>query len=84
MKFLGTLFVFAGYVFLYASVAAGGKFATEPWASLFADAYTGAQIPPGNTSGTITNQQLAAVGRSRGFTGPFTPLSPTPPAGTIG
>lgn len=48
MKFLGTLLVFAGYVFVYASVAAGGKFATEPWAGLFADAYTGAQVT-GNT-----------------------------------
>jgi hypothetical protein len=82
MKFLGTLFVFAGYVFLYSSVAAGGKFATEPWAGLFADAYTGAQIPTGNTSGTVTNQQFAqAAGRLRGFKG-VTPLSPTPP-GTL-
>lgn len=77
MKFLGTLFVFAGYVFLYASTAAGGKFATEPWAGLFADAYTGAQIS-GNTSGTITNQQLTNAVRPRGVTGPITPLSPLP------
>lgn len=42
MKFLGILFVFFGYVFVYASVAAGGRFATEPWAALFADAYTDA------------------------------------------
>jgi hypothetical protein len=84
MKFLGTLFVFAGYVFLYASVASGGKFATEPWAGLFADAYTGAQIPTGNTSGTITNQQLTQVARSRGITGPITPLTQTPPPGLTG
>lgn len=82
MKFLGILLVFAGYVFVYASVAAGGKFATEPWASLFADAYTGTQTT-GNTSGQITNQQLARAGRTRGIRGPITPLSQTPPPGTI-
>lgn len=42
MKFIGILFVFFGYVLVYASAAAGGKFATEPWAGLFADAYTDA------------------------------------------
>lgn len=83
MRFLGTLLVFAGYVFVYASVAAGGKFATEPWAGLFADAYTGAQIT-GSTSGTITNQTLTQVARSRGITGPVTPLTQNPPPGTIG
>lgn len=46
MKFLGILFVFFGYMLVYASAAAGGKFATEPWAGLFADAYTGAPAPP--------------------------------------
>lgn len=45
MKFLGILFVFFGYMLVYASVAAGGKFATEPWAGLFSDAYTGTQTP---------------------------------------
>jgi hypothetical protein len=45
VKLLGILFVFFGYMLVYASVAAGGKFATEPWAGLFADAYTGAPIP---------------------------------------
>ena len=56
MKFLGILFVFFGYMLVYASTAAGGKFATEPWAGLFADAYTGAPITPG------INPQAAGVG----------------------
>lgn len=57
MKFLGILFVFFGYVFVYASVAAGGKFATEPWASLFADAYTDAGSSTAITS-PIAQQAL--------------------------
>lgn len=55
MKFLGTLFVFFGYVFVYASTAAGGKFATEPWAGLFADAYTG-------TASAAAQAQVATQG----------------------
>lgn len=69
MKFLGILFVFFGYVLVYAAVAAGGKFATEPWAALFADAYTGA--------GGMTNQQWAQTASSQ-LGGNFSPLSPTP------
>lgn len=56
MKFLGILFVFFGYMLVYASTAAGGKFATEPWAGLFADAYTGAPLASG------LNPQSAGVG----------------------
>ncbi len=32
--------MFAGYVLVYASTAEHGKFAKEPWAGLFGDAYT--------------------------------------------
>lgn len=39
MKFLSALLIFAGYMLVYAATAAQGKFATEPWAGLFADAY---------------------------------------------
>lgn len=39
MRLVSTLLVFAGYTLIYAAVAAGGKFATEPWAGLYADAY---------------------------------------------
>lgn len=48
MKALATLLIFGGYLLVYAAVAKQGKFATEPWAGLFADAYTT----------TETNQQL--------------------------
>lgn len=40
MKALAILLVFGGYSLVYAAVANQGKFATEPWAGLFADAYT--------------------------------------------
>ena len=39
MRFVGTLLLLAGYTLLYGSVANGGKFATNPWAGLFTDAY---------------------------------------------
>lgn len=61
MRFVSTLLVFAGYCFVYASVAAGGRFATEPWAGLFADAYTpdslSAVSQENITSGTATLQR---------------------------
>lgn len=65
MKFLGILFVFFGYMFVYASVAKGGKFATEPWAGLFADAYA---------TDALTNQQVAAAAQP--FVPGATPLGP--------
>jgi hypothetical protein len=40
MQFVGVLLVFGGYMLVYAAVARGGRFATEPWAGLYADAYT--------------------------------------------
>ena len=41
MQFVGILLVFGGYMLVYAAVARGGKFATEPWAGLYSDAYIG-------------------------------------------
>jgi len=40
MKSLAILLIFGGYTLVYAATAKQGKFATEPWAGLFADAYT--------------------------------------------
>ena len=47
MKALSSLLIFGGYMLVYAATAGidpntkgGGKFATEPLAGLFADAYT--------------------------------------------
>lgn len=62
MRFLGTLLLLGGYTLVYAAVADAGKFATDPWAGLFADAYsrhhkgqqqqgTGPTGHGGNTSG---------------------------------
>lgn len=52
MKFITTLLLFAGYTLVYAAVAKGGAFATEPWKGLFADAYsTGGSSSSGGGSG---------------------------------
>lgn len=43
MKFLSMFLVFGGYLLVYAATANSGRFATEPWAGVLADAYT---VPP--------------------------------------
>jgi len=60
MGFIGTLLIFAGYTLVYGAVAKGGRFATDPWAGLYADAYTtpvGAAIsstlPADQTQGSL-------------------------------
>lgn len=66
MRFLGTLLLFSGYVLIYSAVAAGGKYATEPWLGLLVDAYTGdplinvANVAPG-TKGSFTVPGLGLV-----------------------
>lgn len=40
MKFVATIMVFIGYVLVYAGVANGGKFATQPWMGILDDAYS--------------------------------------------
>lgn len=40
MKALATILIFGGYTLVYAATANQGKFATDPWTGLFADAYT--------------------------------------------
>lgn len=59
MKFLATILVFGGYALVYASVAAGGKFATEPWLGLVQDAYVG-NLYPGQTPGYFNTPQGTA------------------------
>lgn len=54
MQFIGILLVFGGYTLVYAATAHGGRFATEPWAGLYADAYGNPgqdAVIPGNLSG---------------------------------
>jgi hypothetical protein len=87
MKFVGILFVFFGYTLVYASVAAGGKYATEPWAGMFADAYTAPLYPPGTpTANAITasggNPNQSQAGVTPGiFNTPTGPRPYTPPPG---
>lgn len=59
MKFISTLLMFFGYVLLYSATAAGGKFATDPWVSLYADAYTEARVDQGYAQ---IQSALAAAG----------------------
>lgn len=69
MRLVGTLLLFGGYVLVYASVANGGKFATEPWAGLFTDAY---DVQP-NLSAT------PGAGGTPGVSGSPKPLRPRKP-----
>jgi hypothetical protein len=66
VQFLGIILLFGGYMLVYSAVAHGGTFATEPWASLYSDAYIGTLTP-----GEWKLAQQVAPGA--------TPLSPTPP-----
>lgn len=40
MKFVAIIMTFIGYVLVYAGVANGGKFATQPWMGIIDDAYS--------------------------------------------
>lgn len=40
MQALAIILVFGGYTLVYAATAKQGRFATDPWSGLFADAYT--------------------------------------------
>lgn len=40
MKFVAIIMTLIGYVLVYAGVANGGKFATQPWMSIIDDAYS--------------------------------------------
>jgi hypothetical protein len=60
MKFIGILTFLAGYALVYASLAAKGVFATQPWAGLFMDAYIpedqilgGSPVDTNNPQGTF-------------------------------
>jgi hypothetical protein len=70
VQFVGVLLVFGGYTLVYAAVARGGRFATEPWAGLFADAYdpsfgqaVGSVI---STAGQQVGGAIAGVGQKVG------------------
>jgi hypothetical protein len=55
MKFLSVILTFVGYMLLYAAVAAGGKFAKNPWQGVLQDAYeVAATEGSGSTSGDST------------------------------
>lgn len=76
MRFVNTLLLFGGYVLVYAATANKGRFAADPWAGIFTDAYPmtvgqaiqGAAQPQGG--GGTTGQRR---GRPRGTTGGATP-----------
>lgn len=55
-RLLGPVLLFFGYTLVYASVAHGGVFATDPWNGIFADAYTdvtnGGSAPSSGSTGS--------------------------------
>lgn len=57
MKFLGIYLLLGGYILVYASVANGGKFATDPWNGVFGDAY-----PPSNVGSAVSKAAAGASG----------------------
>lgn len=61
MKFLGGIFLLAGYMLVYAAAAKGGQFATDPWTGLFADAYEGFGGMVGGTIAGVGSEIGSAV-----------------------
>lgn len=69
MKFLGTLFLFAGYTLIYSAVANVGVFAGDPWGAILGDAYS----QPGTSSTSGATGTTTAAG-----------ATPSPAAGVTG
>ena len=66
MRFLSTLLVMGGYVLVYAAIANHGKFATDPWLGVLADAYqdqptTAPSAPSPTTPAPSTTVPLPGV-----------------------
>jgi len=61
VRFLSTLLLFFGYALVYAAVADGGKFATDPRLVLFADAYTGKTVVGSKNSDSTTAPQSVST-----------------------
>lgn len=80
MKFLSTLLLFSGYLLIYAAVAKGGRFATEPWEGVFHDAYTGegASPSPGGGQGGGSSSGGHPGPRLGGKPQPFPRRGPIP------
>lgn len=49
MGFLSVTLLFTGYILVYAATANHGRYAQNPWAGVFADAYTDDGGPAGPT-----------------------------------
>jgi len=76
LQFIGILLVFGGYTLVYSAVAGGGRFATEPWAALYGDAYT---LDNQDWANLANMAAAAGTGLKPNVPGGFSPLSPTPP-----
>lgn len=75
MRFLSSILLFAAYVLIYSAVAAGGKFATEPWAALFADAYMtpdSGPTPPGQQGSPTASSPGLSPGQARTISRDYT------------
>lgn len=87
MRFLGTLLLLGGYALVYAAVAAGGKFATEPWLGFVEDAYSVNAAPTTAQGGAASSPAPPSQSSTRNFTRNRTPgLGPVsaPPLGGVG
>lgn len=68
MRFFGTVALLLGYTLVYAAVANHGAFATNPWAALVADAYTGKHPKVAEGSGAQPSSPGVGPG-GQGFPG---------------
>jgi hypothetical protein len=73
------ILVFSGYMLVYASVAKGGLFALEPWAGLFADAYSTTLTQSQADSGVSPTPAASAPNVGTAATPGNTSVGPTPP-----
>ena len=65
-RLLGPILLFFGYVLVYAGIAHGGVFATDPWNGIFADAYTDINLTGPGPGATSTSTTPASSGSNSG------------------
>lgn len=69
MKFVAIIMTFIGYVLVYAGVANGGKFATQPWMGIIDDAYSqgsSAGASAGGSGGSASSNAGSAAPTQKG------------------
>jgi hypothetical protein len=86
MKFVAIIMTFIGYVLVYAGVANGGKFATQPWMGIIDDAYSqgASQSGSSGSGGSASSSSGSATPTQKGthITGSGASQSSSNPAST--